>query len=88
MKKIRKFLENETIRNFLTILKVFLMVITILKIPCGLISTRQPWLWWHKGLPFINYNTIERKFQYNVMTSKSCNYPSNYASQKTKNKSP
>ena len=62
--------------------------ITILKIPCGLISTRQPWLWWHKGLPFINYNTIERKFQYNVMTSKSCNYPSNYASQKTKNKSP
>ena len=27
MKKIREFLENETIRNFLTILKVFLMVI-------------------------------------------------------------
>ena len=27
MKKIREFLKNETIRNFLTILKVFLMVI-------------------------------------------------------------
>lgn len=25
MKKIREFLENETIRNFLTILKVFLI---------------------------------------------------------------
>ena len=29
MKKIREFLENETIRNFLTILKVFLMVIAL-----------------------------------------------------------
>lgn len=29
MKKIREFLKNETIRNFLTILKVFLMVIAL-----------------------------------------------------------
>lgn len=27
MKKIREFLENETLRDFLTILKVFLMVV-------------------------------------------------------------
>lgn len=46
MKKIREFLENETLRDFLTILKVFLMVIaSYLYLMCANLSTAPEFIY-------------------------------------------